>query len=668
MAAIKHIFCIACISVCTAFVARSQNETDSTLMLSNIYGLLREDSLQSGSFRQSSVAGFREEDIRETPGAIQVITNEQIRAMGASDLIDVLNAIPGIALCRDVDDVIGIGMRGLWAHEGKVLFMLNGIPLNELDFGTYALGSRLSMDNISRIEIMNGPGSVIYGGLAALGVINIVTKSALESSGTYLTAETNYSKGYSSGNSIHLISNQQIGEQTYMTIQAFAKNSLRSTWKETLGDGQTLSYGDSTRINNQSIYIGLSRQNFRSQVYLNNYMYEVSDASYGIMMFGAAWDNQWQKRLGLKDNLKIRVTYQYQLPWFNLNSTDPEITQSNTISQKLQTSVGHEHKFNSHFTLNSGIQLYRQSGRIFDSGLTYYINDENTIVIDDIAAYSEMNYTSRAGIIKLGGRVEKNSLSETLFSPRFTYNKIFNRFYTKFLYSNAFKIPTLQNVNFGPDDIDVKHETVQSLEITLGFANSTHSNFEIAGFHTGIVNPIVYASDTIQYDNYLNRPSTGTHGIEARFMSSLKKMTVSGGACFYRVNANTDVPEMEVYSDHREAYLALPRFRASGQMLLRFSKNLSASCAVVVQGKNYSYERSEIGDGSTELMQHKSEVLIHTGIQFTPEHLNALRMRIGVNNLTDAKYYVSSPAVNGPGSMPVLARQFYLQLQYRINS
>jgi outer membrane receptor for ferrienterochelin and colicin len=206
----------------------SYGQSDTTgeqLMLGNIFKVLREDSTVQMHSHKNSVSGFREEDVRESAGAVLVITNAEIRAMGASDLMDVLNAIPGIALGRDVDDVIGIGMRGLWAHEGKVTVMVNGMPLNDLEFGTYALGGRFPISNINRIEVMNGPGSLVHGGNAALGVINIVLKTPQEQSGTTISCQSSLSNGYLSDNSAGIVSNHQINKDTYVTLQANLRNS-----------------------------------------------------------------------------------------------------------------------------------------------------------------------------------------------------------------------------------------------------------------------------------------------------------------------------------------------------------------------------------------------------------------------------------------------------------
>ncbi|HEY9007320.1 MAG TPA: TonB-dependent receptor plug domain-containing protein, partial [Ohtaekwangia sp.] len=115
---------------------------------------------------------------RETPGIISIITSEEIQNSGARDLIDVLRLVPGFDVMQDLQFVMGIGLRGSWANEGKVLVMMDGQPFNDLLYQSVAVGNRFPVDAVERIEIIRGPGSAIYGGSAEYGVINIITKAA----------------------------------------------------------------------------------------------------------------------------------------------------------------------------------------------------------------------------------------------------------------------------------------------------------------------------------------------------------------------------------------------------------------------------------------------------------------------------------------------------------
>src|ERR1700740_1155798 len=78
-----------------------------------------------------SVASKKPLNVRESPSIVTLVTAEEIKNSGARDLIDVLRLVPGIDFGVDEQGVVGIGMRGNWAHEGKVLLLLDGTGRNE---------------------------------------------------------------------------------------------------------------------------------------------------------------------------------------------------------------------------------------------------------------------------------------------------------------------------------------------------------------------------------------------------------------------------------------------------------------------------------------------------------------------------------------------------------
>lgn len=110
----------------------------------------------------------------EAVSAYKIITAADIRAQGAVTLQDALRNQMGINIANDA--VLGgnINMRGLSGSNVKI--MIDGLPLNGREGSNVDLG-QFNMANIERIEVVQGPMSVMYGSDAIGGVINLTTKT-----------------------------------------------------------------------------------------------------------------------------------------------------------------------------------------------------------------------------------------------------------------------------------------------------------------------------------------------------------------------------------------------------------------------------------------------------------------------------------------------------------
>jgi len=134
-----------------------------------------------------SIATGSKKPITKAPSVASVITAEDIRAMGATDLNQVLDTVPGLHVSLSTLSRLDVvySIRGI--HTGfnpQVLLLMNGIAFPELWTGAHPILFRLPVANIERIEVMRGPGSAIYGADAYAGVINIITKDAAGIGGT----------------------------------------------------------------------------------------------------------------------------------------------------------------------------------------------------------------------------------------------------------------------------------------------------------------------------------------------------------------------------------------------------------------------------------------------------------------------------------------------------
>lgn len=127
-----------------------------------------------------------QERIDKSVATTSVITQDEIRRIGARNLLDVLRLVPGLGITQTMLGVREVEVRGVKTlFSDKVLFMLNGHPLdhNLNNAGSTWVYDDLPVDTVKRVEVVRGPGSALYGANAFLAVINIITLNAKDLNG-----------------------------------------------------------------------------------------------------------------------------------------------------------------------------------------------------------------------------------------------------------------------------------------------------------------------------------------------------------------------------------------------------------------------------------------------------------------------------------------------------
>lgn len=144
-------------------------------------------ALAYGEKPSISIATGSSQPIVRAPAAATVITAQDIEAMGATDLDQILESVPGlhVSFSSLASDPI-YSFRGIFTgYNPQVLMLVNGIPITNVFVGNRGIGwGGMPLENISRIEVIRGPGSALYGADAFAGVINVITKTAADINGT----------------------------------------------------------------------------------------------------------------------------------------------------------------------------------------------------------------------------------------------------------------------------------------------------------------------------------------------------------------------------------------------------------------------------------------------------------------------------------------------------
>src|SRR5690554_3062172 len=145
------------------------------------------DTLWNNPLDEVVVTGqYEPQSIKHSVYRVRTITNEQIRLRASTTVENILNTQLGMRFSNDLtlgeSDIQLMGMSG---QNVKVL--VDGIPLIDRGATKQSL-SQIDVNNIERIEVVEGPMSVTYGTDALAGVINIITKKGTTSNNLVVAA------------------------------------------------------------------------------------------------------------------------------------------------------------------------------------------------------------------------------------------------------------------------------------------------------------------------------------------------------------------------------------------------------------------------------------------------------------------------------------------------
>ncbi len=132
------------------------------------------------------IATGRKQTVSQAPAVASIISAKTIRQIGAHDIDEVLETVPGLHVSYSAGGYNPIyQIRGISSNTNpQVLMLINGIPITNIFAGDRSQSwGGMPVENISRIEVIRGPGSALYGADAFAGTINIITKNATEIDG-----------------------------------------------------------------------------------------------------------------------------------------------------------------------------------------------------------------------------------------------------------------------------------------------------------------------------------------------------------------------------------------------------------------------------------------------------------------------------------------------------
>ncbi len=179
----RNIFCGLATCALMAFLptqlyAESSNEELASMGLEELMSL------------EVTSAAKKKQNVAEAAAAVFVISQDDIRRSGATNIPEALRMVPGVEVAQSRANLWSITIRGFNSrYANKLLVLIDGRPIYSSSF-SFVLWDQHAppLKDVERIEVIRGPGGAVWGSNAVNGVINIITKHTVDTLGTHITA------------------------------------------------------------------------------------------------------------------------------------------------------------------------------------------------------------------------------------------------------------------------------------------------------------------------------------------------------------------------------------------------------------------------------------------------------------------------------------------------
>ena len=588
--------------------------------------------------------------ISESPNSIIIISKEQIKLFGYQSLSELISTIQGTYIRNDMNyDFLGTRGFDRPTSFSNNLVLLNGHVLNEYVYGSQSLDNYLGidMDDISRVEILQGPSSTMYGSGAMVSLINIILKEGKEFNG--LTAGLMY--GTFDNKYAHVSYGKRYDDFSIAITgrhgERGGKDFFFEDFKDSTRDGVARNMDWEKHLGStiQAVY-----QDFSLNIYFSNREKSIPNAPYQADFNTSPTKSQdmrafysllYQKEINPTQSLRAKLffdTYDYSdvfqyegEPWYDEN-----------VGRWFGGEFDYKFDISSNYSLFAGTNItrsYMLTSKLFDE-YQHYTN--NNIPFTSASFYIQNQYQLLKNFsVDFGIRADIFSYYKPHYNPRFAliYNPT-ERTTLKYLLNSGFRIPSIyeflvDDTTFKEQNLMLKPENLLSNEIIWENIVSEKFNYSVSLYYYRFKNVIELIDNPEQSDNvgaYQNMSEYNSLGIELAFRGRPEDGFVWYSNFAYQMTQDSSNKQIT----------NSPQILVKAGISYSFVENLF----VGIEGKYEGNRRTLYNTITDEFF------LIDANIGFTPnfskdsgfDALNYIHIGIRVKNLLDKIYYLPGPS------------------------
>jgi len=177
------------IGVCLLLVLMSAARASAQSDVARLAQDLKRLTIEELAEVDITTASRRVERLSNTPAAVAIVSDEDIRRSGVTTVAEAMRLAGGLDVVRIHGNAWAVSARGFTiTTANKLLVLVDGRTVySPLFSGTFWDAQDMTLNDIDRIEVVRGPGGSTWGANAVNGVINIISKPASATRGTFVT-------------------------------------------------------------------------------------------------------------------------------------------------------------------------------------------------------------------------------------------------------------------------------------------------------------------------------------------------------------------------------------------------------------------------------------------------------------------------------------------------
>lgn len=602
-----------------------------------------------------TVSSGQNDLVSEAAGVVTIISSDEIKYSGSRDIIDVLRKVPGFDFAQDVESIIGPTVRGLWAQEGKMLFLVDGHEMHETAYGTLQFLQHYPIINVKQIEIIRGPGSVVYGGNAALAVVNIITRKGNEINGVVLSGQYGVYSYLLARRSIGISAGKSFNNGFSLSVAAnlFEGNLSNQIVREndTL---PAISYKDSSRVSGNYINCGMEYKKIEFRYILDNIQHDVTDANFGYQHLSHIASIRRKFLVGEKLSITPFIWNKSHYPWRYVNYHDSVFYQ-NFYNVRTEGGLIGNYIFNQNFSLLAGARYQRDYSLYFEENTPqrFAYSGETSVQFYNYSFYSQATLKWKKFILTPGFRYEKHNVYGAVLVPRVNLSAQWNKFGFDLQYNEAFRAPTIINIDLNQS---IKPERTYDKELELNYSLNQVNQIALTLFYIDIYRPIIY-TETEGIETYFNGARTGSMGVEFSYRWKNENNFLTSSLSYYRPSRNlVDVFAVE---QNPNILIATPSVKITTDYTRQLNKYFYCGFSGIFYGKRYGYNSSD------EQFSLPETYLLTTYIG-AKALWNVLDVSLGVNDILDQRYKFIQAYRSGSNPLPGPGRELTLRVRWTV--